>query len=135
VPLACTTVNLNISPSSRDFTSQSPPAKVLQKDTVQVSKLPTRDTLYRQVGRKSYHTASLGSIMFRQGDDRSIYRLYHRYAAAAAAAAAASAVCFVSTKSWTDVIFTLSPEDLSVKMKIDSLANEAPPGPSPCIFD
>jgi hypothetical protein len=64
------------------------------------------------------------------------FRLYrvscHRSAvAAAAAAAAASAVCLVSTKSWTEVIFTLFPEDLSVKMNIDSLENDAPPGPSP----
>jgi hypothetical protein len=54
---------------------------------------------------------------------------------AVAAAPAASAVCLVSTNSWTEVIFTLSPEDLSVKMKIDSLADEASPWPSLYSFD
>jgi hypothetical protein len=45
-PLACSTVNLNISSSSRDFTGQSPPVKVLQKDTVKYSSCrhPTRST-------------------------------------------------------------------------------------------
>src|SRR6266478_4626282 len=63
-----------------------------------------------------------------------LHRKSH-HCCAAAVAAAESAVCLVSTKSWTEVIFTLSPEDLSVKMKIDSLTNDAPPGASPCSFD
>jgi hypothetical protein len=110
-------------------------AKVRRKDTV--FKLPTPHDA--PLGENYDHTTRLESITVRPVKAPPFYfrlRLYHRYAAAtaAAAAAAASAVCLVSTKSWTDVIFTLSPEDLSVKIKIDSLANEMPPGPSPYSF-
>lgn len=50
-------------------------------------------------------------------------------------AAAASAACLVSTKSWMVAILTPSSDELNVKMKMDSLANEAPPGASPSSFD
>ena len=108
-------------------------AKVRRKDTV--FKLPTPHDA--PLGENYNHTTRLESITVRPVKAPPFYfrlRLYHCCAAAAAAAAAASAVCLVSTKSWTDVIFTLSPEDLSVKIKIDSLANEMPPGPSPYSF-